>query len=120
MPVTNWFPARDGRRARRCWARGPTASCAPRRAGASRTGAARPPCTPDAMQFLGSLVFTSFFLLFTFVYAIFFTIASLLLPFRGRFALARLWAWVLLTMLRWTCRLDYRVEGQDYLPRDAS
>ena len=72
------------------------------------------------MQFLGSLVFTTFFLLFTFVYGIFFTIVSLFLPFRGRFALARIWAGVLLTLLRWTCRLDYRVEGRENLPRDAS
>lgn len=72
------------------------------------------------MQFLGSLVFTTFFLLFTFVYGIFFTVVSLFLPFRGRFVLARLWAWVLLTMLRWTCRLDYRVEGRENLPREAS
>jgi 1-acyl-sn-glycerol-3-phosphate acyltransferase len=72
------------------------------------------------MQFLGSLVFTTFFLLFTFVYGIFFTIVSLFLPFRGRFALARVWAGVLLTLLRWTCRLDYRVEGRENLPADAS
>ena len=34
--------------------------------------------------------------------------------------LARLWANVLLTLLRWTCRLDYRVEGRENLPADAS
>lgn len=72
------------------------------------------------MQFLGSLIFTTFFLLFTFLYAIFFVVASLFLPFRARFALARLWARVLLGALRWTCRLDYRVEGAENLPREAS
>ena len=40
-------------------------------------------------QWLGSLLFTGFFLLWTFLYGIFFWLASLLLPFRGRFALAR-------------------------------
>jgi len=68
------------------------------------------------MQFLRSLLFTAFFLLFTFLYAIFFVLASLLLPWHGRFALARLWANVLLTALRLVCRLDYRVEGREHLP----
>jgi 1-acyl-sn-glycerol-3-phosphate acyltransferase len=61
-------------------------------------------------------VFTAFFLLWTFVYAIFFVVACLLLPFRGRFALAQVWARVILAMLRWTCRLDHRVEGAERLP----
>jgi len=38
---------------------------------------------------VGSLAFTAFFLLWTFVYAIFFVVACTVLPFRGRFALAR-------------------------------
>jgi len=76
-------------------------------------GARRP---LPAVQFLGSVVFTGFFLLWTFCYGIFFTLASLLLPFRGRFALARVWAKVILAVLRWTCRLDYRVEGREKLP----
>lgn len=68
------------------------------------------------MQLLGSLVFTAFFLLWTFFYGIFFSIACLLLPFRGRFELARVWARVIMLVLRWTCRLDYRVEGRELLP----
>ena len=68
------------------------------------------------LQFLASLVFTAFFLLWTFFYGIFFVLASLALPFRGRFALARVWARVILRVLRWTCRLDYRVEGREHLP----
>ncbi len=68
------------------------------------------------MQVIGSLVFTAFFQLWTFVYAIFFVSASLFLPFRGRFALARVWGRVILAVLRWTCRLDYRVEGRERLP----
>jgi 1-acyl-sn-glycerol-3-phosphate acyltransferase len=68
-------------------------------------------------QILGSLCFTAFFLLWTFCYGIFFTLASLLLPFRGRFELARVWARVILTVLRWLCRLDYRVEGREHLPQ---
>ena len=68
------------------------------------------------MQFLRSLLFTTFFLLFTFLYGIFFTLACLLLPWRGRFALARLWANVLLGSLRVTCGLGYKVEGRENLP----
>jgi len=68
------------------------------------------------MQLLRSLLFTGFFLLFTFLYAIFFVVVSLLLPWRARFGLARLWARVLLGALRAICGLGYRVEGQQNLP----
>ena len=77
---------------------------------------------PDAaqavgpLQAIGSVCFTAFFLLWTFVYGIFFSIACLLLPFRGRFELARVWARVILAVLRWTCGLDYRVEGRELIP----
>jgi 1-acyl-sn-glycerol-3-phosphate acyltransferase len=68
------------------------------------------------MQFLRSLIYTGFFLLFTFCYAIFFVIVAGLLPWRGRFALARLWANVLLIALRLICGLGYRVEGRENIP----
>src|SRR5579862_946846 len=70
------------------------------------------------MQFVGSLLFTAFLFLWTFLYAIFFVIACSLLPFPRRFVLARVWARVLLYVLKWTCRLDYRVEGLENLPAD--
>jgi 1-acyl-sn-glycerol-3-phosphate acyltransferase len=72
------------------------------------------------MQFLGSLVYTGFFLLFTFAYGIFFSLVGPFIPFRHRFPLARIWGQSLLTVLRWTCRLDYRVEGRENLPAGAS
>lgn len=72
------------------------------------------------MQFLRSLLFTAFFLLFTFLYAIFFVLTALLLPWRGRFALARLWANVLLGALRVICGLGYRIEGRENLPEDQA
>jgi len=72
------------------------------------------------MQYLRSLLFTAFFLLFTFLYAIFFVLASLLLPWRGRFALARAWANVLLTALRVICGLGYKVEGREHLATDQA
>ncbi len=68
------------------------------------------------MQLLGSLIFTVFLFLWTFFYSIFFVIACSMLPFPRRFALVRVWARVLLTALKWTCRLDYRVEGLENLP----
>jgi 1-acyl-sn-glycerol-3-phosphate acyltransferase len=68
------------------------------------------------MQLIGSLVFTVFLFFWTFFFAVFFVIANLFLPFRLRFALARFWGVVLLLALKWTCRLDYRVEGRENLP----
>jgi 1-acyl-sn-glycerol-3-phosphate acyltransferase len=68
------------------------------------------------MQLLRSVLFTGFFLLGTFCYAIFFVLACLLLPFRGRFALAHFYAHCVLGVLRWSCGLDYRVEGRENLP----
>jgi 1-acyl-sn-glycerol-3-phosphate acyltransferase len=68
------------------------------------------------MQLLRSLLFTGFFLLFTFAYAIFFVLVGPLLPWQGRFALARTWASILLGSLRLICGLGYRVEGREHLP----
>jgi 1-acyl-sn-glycerol-3-phosphate acyltransferase len=69
------------------------------------------------MQFARSLLFTAFFMVFTFLYAIFFVVASLLLPWRGRFVLARFWGRVLLGALRAICRLRYEIQGIEHLPR---
>jgi len=68
------------------------------------------------MQLLRSLTFTAFLFLWTFFYAIFFVAASACVSFPRRFALARLWARVLLAMLRWTCGLSHVVEGLERLP----
>jgi 1-acyl-sn-glycerol-3-phosphate acyltransferase len=68
------------------------------------------------MQFIGSLIYTVFLFAWTFFYAIFFVIACSFLPFRKRFVLARVWGLVLLWALKWTCRLDYRIEGQENIP----
>ena len=67
------------------------------------------------MQWLRSLIFTTFFLLWTFVYGIFFSLVCPFLPFPRRFGLARVWGKVILNVLKWTCRLDYRVEGLENL-----
>ena len=67
-------------------------------------------------QLIRSVVYTAFLFLWTFFYAIFFTLACLFLPFRRRFVLARVWGIVLLRVLKWTCRLDYRIEGAENMP----
>jgi 1-acyl-sn-glycerol-3-phosphate acyltransferase len=71
------------------------------------------------MQFLGSLVFTTFLFVWTGCYAIAFSLFGILVPFRHRFKLARNWGSVLLRVLKVTCKLDYRVEGHAQLPAGA-
>ena len=66
---------------------------------------------PAPLQLLGSLFFTGFLFVWTFLYAIPFVLACAVLPFARRFPLARGWAATLLWVLRWSCGLDYRVEG---------
>ena len=66
---------------------------------------------PAALQALGSLFFTVFLFVWTFCYAIVFVLACFTLPFPRRFPLARFWAATLLWVLKWSCGLDYRVEG---------
>jgi 1-acyl-sn-glycerol-3-phosphate acyltransferase len=68
------------------------------------------------MQLFRSLVFTAFFWVWTFLYAIFFTVTAVFLPYRARFALARFWGHSLLTVLHVVCGLGYRVEGRENLP----
>jgi 1-acyl-sn-glycerol-3-phosphate acyltransferase len=64
------------------------------------------------------VLFTGFLFVWTFCYAIVFVTASLFVPFPRRFALARVWAAVILWALKHTCRLDYRVEGGERIPSD--
>jgi len=68
------------------------------------------------MQLFRSMIYTVFLFAWTFFYSIFFVIACSFLPFRKRFVLARVWGRVLLWALKWTCRLDYRIEGQENVP----
>jgi 1-acyl-sn-glycerol-3-phosphate acyltransferase len=71
------------------------------------------------MQRLRSLLFTTLFFTFTVLYAVFFICASLVLPWRLRFALAQVWSRILLGLLRAICGLDYRIEGQQHIPDGA-
>ncbi|MBV9698007.1 MAG: 1-acyl-sn-glycerol-3-phosphate acyltransferase [Gammaproteobacteria bacterium] len=67
---------------------------------------------PLALQWLGSLFFTGFLFAWTFLYAIPFVIACLVLPFPRRFALVRIYAAAILWVLRWSCGLTHRIEGE--------
>lgn len=68
------------------------------------------------MQWAGSLLFTGFLFLWTFLYAIPFFLLSLVLRFPQRFTLVRGYAASVLAVLRWCCGLDYRVEGAPLPP----
>ena len=63
------------------------------------------------VQLVASVFFTGFWFAWTLLYAIFVVIACLFLPFPRRFALVRVYAASVLWVLKWSCGLDYRVEG---------
>jgi 1-acyl-sn-glycerol-3-phosphate acyltransferase len=68
------------------------------------------------MQWLRSMVFTTFLFVWSALYAIFFCVAASLVPRRRRFALIKSWGGVLLAVLKLTCGLSYRVVGRENLP----
>lgn len=67
------------------------------------------------MQWLASLVFTTFLFLSTAVFAVA-VMASCVLPYRWRYAIARAWAQTQLTAVKVLCGLDYVVEGREHIP----
>jgi 1-acyl-sn-glycerol-3-phosphate acyltransferase len=71
------------------------------------------------MQLLRSFLFTAYFLIWTLLYAIFFVIASAVLPIRGRFALARGYAYTVLGGLAVLCDLRHEVRGAENFPDAA-
>jgi 1-acyl-sn-glycerol-3-phosphate acyltransferase len=76
---------------------------------AAANGAAR--WRGPLVQFLGSLFFTGFLFVWTFLYAIPFVLLCLFLPFPRRFALVRVYAGSVLWVLKWSCGLSYQIEG---------
>lgn len=70
------------------------------------------------VQFLGSLFFTVFLFVWTFLYAIPFVIACAFLPFPRRYALVRLYGHSVLWVLKCSCGLTYTIEGES-LPEGA-
>jgi 1-acyl-sn-glycerol-3-phosphate acyltransferase len=81
-------------------------------------GSAGRSARPPLLQALGSLVFTAFLFAWTFLYAIPFVVMCAFLPFPRRYRLVRVYAAGVLAMLRWTCGLTYRIEGEP-LPQGA-
>jgi 1-acyl-sn-glycerol-3-phosphate acyltransferase len=73
---------------------------------------------PRLLQWLGSLFFTGFLFLWTLGYAIPFVIACAFMPFPRRYIMVRGYAAGALAVLRWTCGLDHRIEGEP-LPAGA-
>lgn len=67
------------------------------------------------MQWLASLLFTTFLFLSTAVFAVA-VMASSVLPYRWRYAVARAWAQTQLTAVKVLCGLDYVVEGREHIP----
>jgi 1-acyl-sn-glycerol-3-phosphate acyltransferase len=63
------------------------------------------------VQLAGSLFFTAFLFVWTFLYAIPFVIVCLFLPFPRRFMLVRAYAASVLWVLNWSCGLTHRIEG---------
>jgi 1-acyl-sn-glycerol-3-phosphate acyltransferase len=76
---------------------------------AAANGAAR--WRGPLVQFMGSLFFTGFLFVWTFLYAIPFVLLCLFLPFPRRFALVRVYAGSVLWVLKWSCGLSYQIEG---------
>lgn len=72
------------------------------------------------MQFLRSIIFTTCFFAVTTVYAVIMLCIGSWLPYGGRWAIARSWAWVNLSLLKWICDLGFSVEGSENLPKEPS
>ncbi|HPF25789.1 MAG: lysophospholipid acyltransferase family protein [Steroidobacteraceae bacterium] len=70
------------------------------------------------MQWLASVLFTTYLFVWTPIYGLYYVAAAPFLSFRGRYAAARFWARSILGGLRLICRLDYRLEGLDNIPAE--
>lgn len=71
------------------------------------------------MQVIGSVAFTVFLVVWTFLYSIPLIVLSAFLPFPRRFGVVRSWAASILKVLGWTCGLRHTVEGLERLPEGS-
>ena len=67
------------------------------------------------MQYLRSIVFTTLFFLATLLAAVAIVLCAWL-PWRGRYVIARAWAWTVLSLGKWICGLNWVVEGRENIP----
>ena len=72
------------------------------------------------MQFLRSIIFTTCFFTVTTVYGVIELCIGSWLPYDGRWAIARSWAWVNLTLLKVICNLGFEIEGVENIPNEPS
>lgn len=68
------------------------------------------------MQWLLSIVFTVFMLVWTLSFGLVYCLVTPFLPFRGRFFMAGVLTHVVFVALKILCGLDYTVEGRENLP----
>jgi len=73
----------------------------------------------NARQWLGSVAFTLYLFASVPIYGLL-VLPTVVLPRRMTFTGAAVWAGSVLFMLRWLCKLDYVVEGQEHLPARSS
>jgi 1-acyl-sn-glycerol-3-phosphate acyltransferase len=72
------------------------------------------------MQLLRSIFFTACFFAVTTLYAIIVLCVGVWLPYSGRWAIARSWAWVNLSLLKVICNLGFEIVGADNIPAEPS
>ncbi|HVY23638.1 MAG TPA: lysophospholipid acyltransferase family protein [Steroidobacteraceae bacterium] len=70
------------------------------------------------MQFLRSILFTTVFFAVTAIYGVIELCIGVWLPYDGRWAIARSWAWLNLTLLKLICNLRFEVEGTENIPAE--
>jgi 1-acyl-sn-glycerol-3-phosphate acyltransferase len=68
------------------------------------------------MQWLRSIIFTTFMAVWTISFGFIYCVVCLFLPWRGRFYMAGVLTRVVFVGLRWICGLSYTVEGYENLP----
>ena len=64
------------------------------------------------VQFAGSLFFSVFVYAWTLTFAIPFVILCMFLPFPKRYRLVRIYGGGMLWVLKWSCGITYRIEGE--------
>ena len=70
------------------------------------------------LQLMRSMVFTACFFAVTTFYAVIMLCIGVWLPYSNRWAIARSWAWLNLTLLKGICNLGFVVEGTENIPRE--
>ena len=72
------------------------------------------------MVLLRSLVFFFFFVVLTLTFGLVLALLGWFMPLDWKERLSNTWSAIVLWLLKSICRLDYRVEGSENLPREAA